>query len=151
MGFRKYNKKSFKKNKTKKNKTKKNKQFSQKNKKNIYNLLGVQEDIFLLKKQPIFSKKYKGGNLAGKANVNYIPLNKYPTDISRQMQPARGGGTKKNKKRIKRGGGLMQEISNFGQNAMFNLKSVTNTLSGNPPPVNPFPTEQNNIQNDFIK
>jgi hypothetical protein len=144
MGFRKYKKKTFKNNKN----VKKNKRFSQKK---LYNLLGVQEDIFLLKKHPKFSKKYKGGYLAGKANINYIPLNKYPSDISRQMQPARGGGTKKNKKRIRRGGGFMQEISNFGQNAMFNLKSVSNTLNGNPSPVNPFPTEQNQIQNDYIK
>jgi hypothetical protein len=84
---------------------------------------------------------------------NYYSLNKYTTDISRAMMPSddlRGGrihkkrNTKKNKKRkYMRGGGAVQEFQNLLRGTLYNLGSVSNTITGYPAPVNPSPIVQN--------
>jgi len=83
---------------------------------------------------------------------NYISLNTYVPDISRQMKdvganpPYLGGGKKKrkNRKTKKQRGGtfsnfLGQDLINLGRQVQFGLGSTYNALSGYPAPVNPLP------------
>jgi len=85
-------------------------------------------------------------------NNNYYSLNTYtPIDISRQMLEARGGmrrrhktkKMRKNKSYVKtKGGGLYQQVQNFGRGIMFDVGKISNGLQGYPAPVNPSPTVQ---------
>lgn len=108
---------------------------------------------------PINESLLKGG-LPGTSSIdgnnNYYSLNTYtPIDISRQTMEARGGMRKRkhktrklkvrrnarNKNRL-RGGGLYQQVQNFGRGIMFDMGKISNGLQGYPAPVNPSPLVQ---------
>ena len=82
-----------------------------------------------------------GGNQVG---PNYLALNNYSTDISRQM--ASGGGKyKKSKTKTKkqRGGALSsfiaQDLINLGRQFQFGMGSAYNALNGYGGPASPMP------------
>ena len=69
---------------------------------------------------------------------NYFANNLYKNDPQTMMKL--DGGSRKNKSRKVRGGGLMpQEFVNLGRDLSFNLKSSFNSLNGYSAPVNPKP------------
>ena len=69
---------------------------------------------------------------------NYLANNLYKNDPQTMMKL--DGGSRKNKSRKVRGGGLMpQEFVNLGRDLSFNLKSSFNSLNGYSAPVNPKP------------
>ena len=79
---------------------------------------------------------------------NYLALNDYKTDISRQMiatgaNPPFSIGGDKNRTRKQRGGTLSnfltQDLLNLGRQFQFGLGSAYNALAGYSSPVNPMP------------
>jgi hypothetical protein len=79
---------------------------------------------------------------------NYLALNDYKTDISRQMiatgaNPPFSIGGGKNRTRKQRGGTvsnfLTQDLLNLGRQFQFGLGSAYNALAGYSSPVNPMP------------
>ena len=76
----------------------------------------------------------------GGDSKNYIPLNTYHTDVSRQMR-LNGGKRRKSKKQ--RAGGLSnlmsQDLVNVGRQMQFGMSSAYNGIAGLTPPVNPLP------------
>ncbi len=85
---------------------------------------------------------------------NYLPINTYNHDISRQMKdvgaqpPFLGGGRRSRKHRNKysrkqKGGNLSnfmgQDLINLGRQFQFGLGSAYNALAGHASPVNPLP------------
>lgn len=81
---------------------------------------------------------------------NFLALNRYDTDISRQMvdlganPPFTGGKKRANTRTKKQRGGnltnfLTQDLINLGRQVQFGVGSAYNALSGYSAPVNPLP------------
>ena len=97
-------------------------------------------------------------------NNNYYKLNTYKVDVPLMMKVTggkRSDSQKRSKKRKQKGGyiygdknddknddktkhkggGVYQNLTNLGRDAMFNAQSVYNTLSAEKLPINPSPVE----------
>ena len=83
-------------------------------------------------------------------NSNHYQLNKYPTDVSRDIinvgaqPPFITGGNKKRKKGKKQKGGTLsnfvgQDLINLGRQLQFGLGTAYNGITGFSAPVNPLP------------
>jgi hypothetical protein len=81
---------------------------------------------------------------------NYLPLNTYNNDISRQMinvgaqPPFLGGGRRSRKHSRKQKGGALsnfmgQDLINLGRQFQFGIGSAYNAVAGYAAPVNPLP------------
>lgn len=61
------------------------------------------------------------------SDKNYLPINNYASDISRQMKLYSGGGL------------IPQDLVNLGRSLTYNAQSAYNTINGYSSPVNPLP------------
>lgn len=116
---------------------------------------------------PWGSNPYKWPGVDGiSGDRNYIPLNEYKTDISRQMistgpnPPFSVGGKRSKSKRSRRrksrrrskrtikkvGGFAGQDLINVGREFNYGINSAYNSVAGIKSPINPMPWNQPNIK-----